>query len=919
MEWSNFQPEAAEQRIAVIGMAGRFPDADNVAQFWQNLHQGKVSINQVPQARWDAQANWIADRTQAMLQAKSCSKWGAFLADSEHFDALFFNLAPNEAAAIDPQERLFLQSAWAALEDAGYPPDSLSGKPIGVFAAVTKTGFELYGAGGDYLPTTSFSSIPNRVSHLLGVTGPSLPIDTMCSSSLVALDLACQQLRSGRCEMALVGGVNLYEHPAAYIRMTRNGMLADSPQARIFGNGTGFVPGEAAAVVVLKPLMRALEDGDAIYGCICGSSVNHSGHSAGYLAPNPQQQQASIQAALKAAGVVAAELACVEVAANGSHLGDAVEMRALQEVFSTSPGTARLGSVKPQVGHAEAAAGMVQLIKMLLQFRHQTLLPSGIEPVPDANIDWSAGPLQLASEARPWLAGAPRRALICNVGAGGVNAHLVLEDYPAANIALTPAERFVFILSAKTEERLRTYAAEVQAFLLQQPMPDAQRFAAAFAAGRSTLAQRLAIIADDLPELRQKLAMFTQGQDSWNIYTGQAGTLQDRPSTDTTSLTALAENWCNGVAIDWRSYWHARFPQRQRRHLPGLPLYPFSPRLCSLRTQHGTASEAGKTQDNATSEHYENKAAEFYTRGVELAGEDYREEYLTFCPFPQEVPGFSQSRYFISPESDPEVLKRVQDKQIEMRQVLFYQEDFRRLQRVLDFGCGHGTDVIRIAELYPHLETTGFTITLAQADLGNKRIAQKGLSSRATIFHADSSKNLFPAMYDLIFGIEVSFHIRDKFGLFKNIAGSLAPGGRLLLMDYFTNLRGAIVDTEIEISIPTVKEWVETLSHFGLLLDQWVDVSPQIANFLQDPEVEHNTLGQTEVVRKTLISYANQAVSLRNQWISYCLLKISKDQQGLSLEQRRKHNQAAFQRGIPYPQALETMLAGGYIPYPRRA
>lgn len=919
MEWSNFQPEATEQRIAVIGMAGRFPDADNVSQFWQNLQQGKVSIDLVPPTRWDSQAIYMADRTQAMLHAKSCSKWGAFLSDPEHFDALFFNLAPNEAAVIDPQERLFLQSAWGALEDAGYAPDSLSGKSLGVFAAVTKTGFELNGAGGDFLHTTSFSSIPNRVSHLLGATGPSLPIDTMCSSSLVALDLACQQLRSERCEMALVGGVNLYQHPATFIRMTRNGMLADGPQARLFGNGTGFVPGEAVAVVVLKPLMRAVEDGDTIYGCICGSAVNHAGHSASYLAPNPQQQQASIQAALQAAGVVAAEIASVEVAANGSHMGDAVEMRALQGVFGTTPGTARLSSLKPQIGHAEAAAGLVQLIKVLLQFRHQTLLPSGVEPASDASFDWSACPLQLAREASPWLAGAPRRALICNVGAGGVNAHLLLEDCPAPNTARTPAGRFVFILSAKTEERLRTYAGEIHAFLLQQPMLDAHRFAAAFALGRSALPQRLAIIADDLPELTQKLAMFLQGQSSPDIRTGQAGGLRALQWTDSHSLTALAEDWCNGAAIDWRAHWQARFPQQQRQHLPGLPLYPFSPRLCSLRTRDEMTTEASQVQDKLENEHYENKAAEFYTHGVELANEDYRDEYLTFCPFLQEVPGFSQSRYFINPESDPAVLRLVQDKQIEMRQVLFYQEDFQRLQRVLDFGCGHGTDVIRIAELYPHLETTGFTITCAQADLGNKRIAQKGLSSRATIFHADSSKNLFPAMYDLIFGIEVSFHIRNKFGLFKNIASSLAPGGRLLLMDYFTNLRGAIVDAEIEISIPTLKEWVDTLSHFGLLLDQWVDVSPQIANFLQDEEVEHNTRDLPEVVRKTLISYANQAVSLRNQWISYGLLKIRKDEQGLSLEQRRAYNQAAFQRGIPYPQALDNMLASGNIPYPRRA
>lgn len=899
MQWTQF--DTTHEAIAVIGIAGRFPGAEQASRLWPVLAAGVSKIGRVPPGRW--------------AQAATETQNAAMLDDVYHFDPLFFHLSPQDAAALDPQERLLLQAAWHALEDAGYDAQQLRGKAGAVWTAITKTGYELHGGAPDYLPVSSFAGLANRISHVLGLCGPSLPVDAMCASSLTALDLACQYLRRGEGEIALVGAVNLYLHPANFVRMRRNGLISPQASSELFGEGQGFVPGEAVAAVLLKPLALALEAGDHVYGCIRAAVSSHVGTAASMLAPNPVQQQACMQAALQEAGWDHHQISYVEVSANGAKLGDAAELRALQQVFA-APADAppvHLGSIKPVLGHAEAAAGLTQLIKVLLQFQADTILPAGFS-LPQTGTRLHSPQQALAWPAAKSSAQA-RRALLCNVSAGGMQSYLLLEDLPRADLPENKDSAFILPLSAKNAERLQAYAAALLNFL--QDKDDSfplRHMAAQYACGRSPMAARLAVVARDLAGLCNALHNFIQGR-AWSGVGSSDGTAQATTAYQASGharLDALAEQWLQGGNPDWRDHYREQHFHPQK--LPGLPLYPFQARPCVLIRDLPAANAPAAMA--AAEEEYENKAAEFYTRGVELASEEFCEEYLTFCPFPQEMPHFSQSLYFMNPQGDPAVLQMVQERQIEMRQVLFYKEDFAHIEQVLDFGCGHGTDVIRIAEMYPQLHTTGMTITRAQAELGNKRIASKGLSGRAKILHGDSSQYVFPALYDLIFGIEVSFHIRNKFGLFKNISSSLKPGGRLLLMDYFTNLRGAIVDPAIEVSIPTVKDWVDTLSTWGLLLDEWIDVSPQIANFLHDPEVEKHTAQQSEVVRKTLVSYANQAISLRQRWITYCLLKICKAEPAMSLEQRRKHNLAAFKRGLPYPQALAAMQAAGPAPYP---
>nr|6HP1_A Chain A, Putative polyketide synthase [Brevibacillus brevis NBRC 100599]6HP2_A Chain A, Putative polyketide synthase [Brevibacillus brevis NBRC 100599] len=314
---------------------------------------------------------------------------------------------------------------------------------------------------------------------------------------------------------------------------------------------------------------------------------------------------------------------------------------------------------------------------------------------------------------------------------------------------------------------------------------------------------------------------------------------------------------------------------------------------------------------------FENKAVEIYTYSANSSEAEFSEDYLTVCPFERKIPGFSMSRVILNPEKYPLEREMVREKQVEMRQVLFCKENFSRVQKVLDFGCGHGTDVIQIAELYPHIKTHGFTITKAQAELGNQRIAQKNLGARAKIFNKDSSKDAFPDLYDMIVGIEVSFHIRNKHGLFQNISSSLNEEGTVLLIDYIANTRGPIVDQNVEVSIPTVQEWIELLAEHQLVIDEIIDVSPQIANALHDPDVEQYIKHLPKAVQDLYINTVNQSISLERGWISYCLFKLKKAPH-LTYTKRCEWNASKLSKKRPYPEALAEMINSGYIPYPKQ-
>ncbi|MGE4278083.1 MAG: SDR family NAD(P)-dependent oxidoreductase [Magnetospirillum sp.] len=462
-----------EESIAIIGIAGRYPGADSLDQFWDNLAQGRDSVGEVPPERWDLTDFYCPDRDRAVAERRSYAKWGAFLDGFADFDPLFFKISPRDAAAMDPQERLFLMCAWAATEDAGYSPTRLAGRnPVGVFVGITKTGFALHGpfaseGGAMVSPQTSFASTANRVSHALNLTGPSVAVDTMCSSSLTALHQACESLRSGQATMAVAGGVNLYLHPDTFVELSAARMLSAHGRCAAFGAGAdGFVPGEGVGCVVLKTLSQALADGDRIHAVIRSSAVNHGGRTNGYTVPNPAAQRDLVRQALAQAGLSARDVTYIEAHGTGTELGDPIEVEGLTQAFETDTaerGFCALGSVKSNIGHLEAAAGIAGLTKLVLALRHGQLPPTLHAQSVNPNLRLTDSPFMLQHALGPWPNG-PRIAGLSSFGAGGANAHLIVAEAPAQPAAaIDTSSPQAIVLSARDDQRLRDYAASLLA------------------------------------------------------------------------------------------------------------------------------------------------------------------------------------------------------------------------------------------------------------------------------------------------------------------------------------------------------------------------------------------------------------------------------------------------------------------------
>ncbi|MFD3806989.1 SDR family NAD(P)-dependent oxidoreductase [Streptomyces sp. NPDC058619] len=456
-------PEADDRDVAVIGVAGRYPMAEDLDRFWSNLSAGRDCVTEIPADRWTSDGFYRPDRAPG----HSYSKWGGFLEGIDEFDPGFFRITPREAAGMDPQERLFLQTSWHALESAGLTRADVAGRMVGVFAGVMFNQYQMLGLGAEdrlpVLPTSFSSAVANRVSAFLDLRGPSLALDTMCSSSLTALHLACESLRSGDSELALAGGVNLIVHPYKYLHLSQVGFVSSDGRCRAFGaDGDGYVPGEGVGVVVLKPLPRALEDGDRVLAVIKGSAVNHGGRAGGFFVPNPAAQADVVRRALGKAGVDPASVGYIEAHGTGTSLGDPIEITALSQAYGDA--RSRLGSVKSGIGHLESAAGIAGLTKILLQLRHRTLVPSLHADPANTSIDWDSSGLRVQRESEPWPAGAadgPRRAGISAFGAGGSNAHVIVEEFqqqtPATEGSSTAGPQVV-LLSARTPQALRELA-----------------------------------------------------------------------------------------------------------------------------------------------------------------------------------------------------------------------------------------------------------------------------------------------------------------------------------------------------------------------------------------------------------------------------------------------------------------------------
>ena len=325
---------SADDRIAIIGIVGRYPNAASVDELWEVLESGRDCIAEIPAERWPLDGFYVADREQAVASGKSYSKWAGLVDGFADFDPLFFHLSPREAWNMDPQERLFLEASWALLEDAGYTPTALAERyrgRVGVFAGISRAGFSLYACEPErredgLSPHTSFAAVTNRVSYLFDLHGPSLSVDTLCSASLAAVHEACEHIRSGSCELAIAGGVNLCLHPSGHVRLSAARMLSPSGRCRAFGAGAdGYVPGEGVGAVLLKPLRQAEADGDTIHAVILSTSLNHGGKTNGYTVPNPQAQQELVREAIVRAGVDPRSISYIE--AHGTGTSSAIRSR----------------------------------------------------------------------------------------------------------------------------------------------------------------------------------------------------------------------------------------------------------------------------------------------------------------------------------------------------------------------------------------------------------------------------------------------------------------------------------------------------------------------------------------------------------------------------------------------------------------
>jgi|GEM_PF-1407354 len=628
-DWQHmYDPPKASEGIAIVGMSGQFPQAKNVQQFWANLATGKDCITEIPPQRWDYrrfQSAEIAGSSGGMY-----CRWGGFLDDADTFDASFFGISPHFARYMDPQERLFIQTAWSCLEDAGYTRAKL-GNPklgdrrasVGVFAGVTYNEYQLYGAEawlrGEIAPLNSQTfSVANRVSYLFNLGGPSIVLDTACASSLNAVHLACESIRQGECDAAIAGGVNLSLHPGKYYTLCSSQFAASDGRCRSFGEGgDGYVPAEGVGAVLLKPLSQAMADGDLIYGVIRATAVNHDGKTNGYSVPNPVAQTELIKAALRKAQVDPSTITYLEAHGTGTALGDPIEVSALCDAFAENTSRRQycaIGSLKSNIGHLEAAAGIAQLIKVLLQIHHKRIAPTLLHSdQPNSNIDFANTPFFLARELLPWSedsnavstssAPAPRRAGISSFGAGGVNVHLIVEEY-ATVLHDRPrpqsiSQSVLVPISAKSEENLLCYVREICDAIKAHRDGDGNPLrlddiAYTLQVGREAMPLRVAFVARSRDELLHQMDRYweTRREERQESISGVFDhslahpTFQISPTQDVeqesegnsfvssdTNVQGLAKRWAKGEEVDFDNL---LLDESCRPHRVSLPTYPFS-------------------------------------------------------------------------------------------------------------------------------------------------------------------------------------------------------------------------------------------------------------------------------------------------------------------------------------------------------
>ena len=616
-----------QEPIAVVGMSGRYPGARDLDHFWKNLVSGKNCIQEVPQHRWDVNEYYDPDRKRI---GKVYCKWMGLLDDIECFDPLFFMISPAEAEGMDPQHRIFLEEGYKVFEAAGYSSSSLSNRKCGVYLGLMsneysvlsmKTPTALSGTNNSYAIAAA------RIPYYLNLKGPAITIDTACSSSLVATHLAAQALQSGDVDMALVGGVTLYLTVESYIGMCSAGMLSPEGKCKTFDDGAdGFVPGEGVGAILLKRLSDAERDRDDILGTIIGSGINQDGKTNGMTAPSINSQIELEQDIYCKYKIDPGSISYVEAHGTGTSLGDPIELEALSRVFKEKTGRktyCALGSVKSNIGHTSAAAGVASIHKVLLCLRHKKLVPTLNFKKPNHHFNFEDSPFYVNTELKAWDGGGkvPRRVGVSSFGFSGTNAHVVFEEYVQKSVVKSPQsdpnKPVMIVLSAKNQERLREYTSKLLGFIQEdEGKVDLINLAYTLQIGREVMEERLGVIVHSLKELEDKLEASLEGrEDVEDLYRGQVKRNKETLAVFTADEelqeainkwlerkkhNKLLDLWVKGLIFDWNKLYGEDKPQRIN-----APTYPFarerywiseSPSLHpNLKYQADPAFQAGET------------------------------------------------------------------------------------------------------------------------------------------------------------------------------------------------------------------------------------------------------------------------------------------------------------------------------------